>query len=273
MNALISTLTSFRNLFIKIYTHREVIKSMVGQELKDRYINTIGGLVWALIHPFLVVFTYWFVFSVGFRVTVPGDVPFIVVFLCGFIPWMIFSESLSANTNILLTQSHLITKTVFPTEILPLIPLLLSLVSHFVLLLFFLMIMIISGINFSIYNFQFIYYLFALSIFLIGLSWLLSSINIFFRDLGQIVKAILPLWFWLTPIVWMKSMIPEKYHLFIDLNPLFYIVEGYRQSFIYHAPFWQDLRLGAYFWSCTLFIFLLGGLIFKKLKPEFPEVL
>lgn len=261
------------NLVKKFRVHGHTIKTMAITEIRSRYVDTLGGLIWALVHPLLIILVYWFVFSVGFKVTPPGGVPFIVVFLSGFIPWIIVNETLMGNANIIQANSHLVTKTVFPTEILPVVRLLVSMVTHFVMLLVLLVIMFVSDISFSVYNFQFIYYLFALTVFILGLSWLFSSINLFFRDTAHILQALLPLWFWLTPIVWFRDMIPQKYQWLLDLNPLVYIVEGYRKSFIYHSPFWEDLHSAAYFWAVGLTAFVVGGLVFRKLKPEFAEVL
>ncbi len=263
----------FVNLVKKFRVHGHTIRTMAITEIRSRYVDTIGGLIWALVHPLLIILVYWFVFSVGFKVTPPGGVPFILVFLSGFIPWIIVNETLAGSTNIIQANSHLVTKTVFPTEILPVVRLLVSLVTHFVMLLVLLVIMFVSDISFSVYNFQFLYYLFALTVFILGLSWLFSSVNLFFRDTAHILQALLPLWFWLTPIVWFRDMIPQKYQWFLDLNPLVYIVEGYKKSFIYHAPFWEDLHSAAYFWTVGLVAFVCGGLVFRKLKPEFAEVL
>lgn len=263
----------FVNLIKKLSLHGGTIKTMAITEIRSRYVDTIGGLIWAVAHPLLVILVYWLVFSVGFKITPPGGVPFILVFLSGFIPWIIFNETLMSNTNVIQAHSHLATKTVFPTEILPVVRLLVSLVTHFIMLLVLLAIISISDISFSIYNLQFLYYLFALSILILGFSWLFSSVNLFFRDTAHILQALLPLWFWLTPIVWFREMIPQKYQWILDLNPLVYIVEGYKKSFIYHSPFWEDVPSSIYFWGIGFGAFILGGLIFRKLKPEFAEVL
>jgi len=263
----------FVNLIKKFRVHGGTIKTMAITEIRSRYVDTIGGLIWAVIHPLLIILVYWFVFSVGFKITPPGGAPFILVFLSGFIPWIIFNETLMANANVIQSNSHLVTKTVFPTEILPVVRLLVSLVNHFIMLFILLIIIFISDISFSIYNLQFLYYLFALTVLILGLSWLVASINLFFRDTAHILQALLPLWFWLTPIVWFREMIPQKYQWIIDLNPLVYIVEGYKKSFIYHSPFWEDIPSAIYFWGIGLVAFVMGGLVFRKLKPEFAEVL
>ena len=263
----------FVNLIKKLSLHARTIKAMAITEIRSRYVDTIGGLVWAVAHPLLVILVYWIVFSVGFKITPPGGVPFILVFLSGFIPWIIFNETLLSNTSVIQTHSHLATKTVFPTEILPVVRLLVSLVTHFIMLLVLLAIISVSDISFSIYNFQFLYYLFALSMLILGLSWLFSSINLFFKDTAHILQALLPLWFWLTPIVWFKEMIPVNYQWVLALNPLGYIVEGYKKSFIYHTPFWEDTASTIFFWTAGLTALVMGGLVFRKLKPEFAEVL
>ena len=248
----------FVNLIKKLSLHGGTIKTMAITEIRSRYVDTIGGLIWAVVHPLLIILVYWLVFSVGFKITPPGGVPFILVFLSGFIPWIIFNETLISNTNVIQAHSHLATKTVFPTEILPVVRLLVSLVTHFIMLLVLLAIISISNISFSIYNFQFLYYLFSLSVLILGLSWLFSSVNLFFRDTAHILQALLPLWFWLTPIVWFREMIPQKYQWILDLNPLVYIVEGYKKSFIYHSPFWEDAPSAIYFWGIGFAAFIFG---------------
>ena len=113
----------------------------------------------------------------------------------------------------------------------------------------------------------------GLSVFCLGLGWVFAALNVYFRDIGQVLAVILNLWFWLTPIVWLPEMIPEKFRIFMILNPMYYIVEGYKNSFIYHVPFWQDLYMGLYFWGVSLLILCVGGMIFRRLKMEFAEVL
>ena len=162
---------------------------------------------------------------------------------------------------------------VFPTEILPVVSLVVALINHVFILAMLLVILWASGISPSIYNFQFLYYLFALTIFGLGFSWFLSAINVFFRDVAQIVSVALNMWFWLTPIVWHADMLPPGVREIVVLNPMYYVVEGYRASFVYHTGFWLNQRMGIYFWVIALSLFVIGGLVFRRLKPEFAEVL
>ena len=95
----------------------------------------------------------------------------------------------------------------------------------------------------------------------------------FIRDITQVVGVVTQLWFWLTPIIWQPDMLPEKYRIFLKLNPLYYVVEGYRSSFTTHTGFWQNPSMGAYFWVVALLVFGLGGWVFRRLKPDFVEAL
>jgi lipopolysaccharide transport system permease protein/teichoic acid transport system permease protein len=125
----------------------------------------------------------------------------------------------------------------------------------------------------TIYWLQLIYYIFATFILLLGLSWFTSALTVYIRDVSQFVGMVLQFAFWLTPIFWSIERVPEQYQWLIKLNPLFYIIEGYRNSLIYHKWFWEDINLTIYFWVVTLFIFIIGGLTFKRLRPYFADVL
>ena len=250
-----------------------MIRAMALQEIKKKYAGTLGGFVWSVVHPLILILVFWFVFSLGFKIQIKGNIPFIALFCCGLIPWITFSESLMANTNAIIGNPHLSTKTVFPTEILPVVNIAANLITHVIMLVILLAVLLFNNISLSIWNIQFIYYLFAMLTFSLGLSWFFAAVNVFFRDLGQILSVVLNIWFWITPIVWHIDILPSRYHFFIKLNPLYYIVAGYKSSFLYHVPFWQHYSIGIYFWVICLFSFGFGGIVFKKLKPEFAEIL
>ena len=95
----------------------------------------------------------------------------------------------------------------------------------------------------------------------------------FFKDIGQFVAIIIQFGFWLTPIFWAMKIVPDKYHSLIELNPMVYIIEGYRNSMIYHKWFWENLDMTIYFWGVAIVLFGLGSLTFRKLRPHFADVL
>ena len=250
-----------------------MIKAMAIRDIQSRYMGTLGGFVWFIIQPLSIALVYWFVFSVGFKVQPAGGVPFIVVFLCGLIPWSLFAEALSTSALAISSNANLVTKTIFPTEILPVVSLVASLFTHALMMLIFTIIMLINNIPFSFYNLQVFYYLFALAVFSLGLGWFLSAINVFYKDVGQALNVLLNLWFWATPVVWLQDIFPQKYLWILKLNPMYYVVDGYRSSFVYHSSIWHNPCQVIFFWIVCIPVFIVGALTFKKLKSEFAEVL
>ncbi|MBF0279413.1 MAG: ABC transporter permease [SAR324 cluster bacterium] len=263
----------FKKLPRKIIHHRYMIRVMAIREIKSRYVGSIIGLFWSVIHPIMMVFIYWFVFSLGFKVQPNENIPFVLWFFCAFVPWSTFSEMLGATTNSVVIHGTLIKRTLFPSEILPFIYLVSSGISHLIMLAILLVMLMFNGIPFSWHNLQFLYYWFALTVLMLGLGWLFSGINVFLRDTHQLVGVLLQMWFWGTPIFWTLEMLPRKLHLILKLNPMFYIVQGYRDSFLYQRPIWDNPKMGLYFWGLCLPLLLIGGLVFRKLKPDFADVL
>src|SRR4030042_5562551 len=146
----VAVIAQLFNFLKRIYLYRSMISAMVLREIQSRYIGTFGGLLWSIINPLMMILVYWFVFSVGFKVRPAGDIPFIVVFLCGLIPWLTFSEALVTSTNALNANAQLVTKTVFPTEILPFVYLLASLITHGIMLVILVIVLLINSISLSV---------------------------------------------------------------------------------------------------------------------------
>ena len=270
---LLSYLKSTGIFVSRLYVYRSMIIAMALREIKSRYAGTTFGLVWSLAQPLAMMVIYWFVFSVGLKIQTEAGMPFVIVFLAALIPWTMFSEALTASTNAISGNPHLVKKTVFPTEILPMVNLVVGLVSHTIMLFILVVLLALYGIPFTAHFFQFLYYLAALCVLTLGLSWVCSALNVFFRDTGHILQVVLNMWFWLTPIVWSVQLIPPQYRIIVKLNPMFYIVEGYKASLVYHGPMWQDYGTGIYFWGVSLIVCLSAVSVFRRLKPEFAEVL
>jgi len=260
--------------FLKdIYKNRKLLLSLAKNEFKQRYLGNFLGIAWAFIQPTATILIFWFVFQVGFKSQPVDNFPFILWLISGMIPWFFFSETLSLATNSVIANSFLVKKVVFRVSLLPIISILTTLVVHLFFIFFMFGMFIFYGYTPNIYWLQIFYYLFAMIILLLGLSWITSSVVVFFRDMGQIVAMVIQFGFWLTPIFWSIKTIPQKYHWIIELNPLVYIIDGYRNSLIYHKWFWQDMGMTTYYWTVTITIFILGSLTFKRLRPHFADVL
>ncbi len=256
---------------------RRLIFDMARQDFRNRYVGAMLGLVWSFVQPLVMTLILWAVITLAFNTNAVRGVPFALWLLTGLAAWNYFSEALFMTTGVFQEYAFLVKKVRFDITILPLVKIGSTLVAHIIFLLIVMLILWSSGIWPSLYWLQLLYYMLALVMLLQGLSWLTSALNVFARDVAYIVNVLLQFGFWMTPIFWDSGMLPERYQqslaLFIKLNPLAYIVLGYRQSFFLHTPFWADMSATLYFWAITGALLLAGGLVFRKLKPHFADVL
>ncbi len=266
-------LTSFINFLKLILDKRGLIFSMSKREIVTQYVGSLLGFVWTFIHPMVLVTVFWFVFSVGFKSKPMGDVPFVVWLTAGMAPWFMFSDVILGSVGVVVGNAHLIKKTLFPAQILPIIKLLSGSVTHTIFLLVLLSLIFFQQMPASIYFLQVFYYFFCLVVLVIGIAWMVSALNVFIRDIGQVVGVVVQVGFWATPIFWDINMMPANIQIYLKLNPMYYIVQGYRETFISFIPFWTHPELTLYFWTCALSTFMAGALIFKKLKKQFADTL
>jgi ABC-type polysaccharide/polyol phosphate export permease len=264
---------SFYYFIRLIVSQKELIISMAKREVVTQYVGSLLGFVWTFINPLVMIFVFWVVFSVGFRIKPANNVPFVVWFTAGIAIWFAFSDIVNGSAGVIIANAHLIKKTFFHSHILPVIKIASCLITHSVFLLVLLGLIIFQGMPFSVYYFQFLYYLFCMAVLALGIGWAVSALNVFVRDVGQIVAVVLQMGFWATPIFWDINIMPPKVQAVLRLNPMFYIVQGYRESFIYFSPFWKHPYQTLYFWVLAMVIFASGALIFKRLKPQFADAL
>jgi lipopolysaccharide transport system permease protein/teichoic acid transport system permease protein len=257
----------------QILRHRAVILALARHDLASRYAGTLGGTLWAFAHPAAIVAVFYFVFAIGFKSQGPSGTPFILWFVCGLVPWFYFNETLLAITNAITGNAHLVKKTVFPTEVLPVVHVISGLFSHLIFLLILGAMLVAFHVPFFAERMLVVYYLGCAIVLLLGLGWLFSSLQVFFRDIGQGLTIVLNLWFWGTPIVWVQTIMPAKYHWIFFYNPIYYIVEGYRGLLIYPQPRWPGIEQTLWFWALNCMILAAGGYTFRRLKPEFVDVI
>lgn len=262
------------NFIKEIYRSRELLVTMAKRDIQNRYLGSLFGGAWAFIQPLVTIMVIWFVFQVGFKAQPTSDgVPFALWLVSAMVPWFFLTEAISSATNSINEQSHIVKKIVFNVSLLPIVKILSALAIH----LFFVGILILASILYGYYPtlnwLQIPYYLLCSLAFVLGLSWLTSSIVVFFRDIGQVVAVAIQLGFWVTPILWNIGMLPEKYQWVFKLNPAFYITEGYRNSISNNVWFWDSILWTAYFWGTTFALIIIGSVCFRKLKPHFADVL
>lgn len=250
-----------------------MILALAVRELQSRYVGTLGGLLWTFAHPLAVITIFYFVFAVGFRSQGPEGTPFMLWFVCGLVPWFFFNETLLAATDSITRHAHLIKKTVFPSEILPVVNITAGLVPHTIFLFIVAGLLVWFHVPFTAGRLLVIYFLLCSCILLVGLGWLLSAIQVFYRDVSHALAIVLNLLFWTTPIVWSPEMIPETYRGLLSFNPMYYIIEGYRGLLIFNSIVWPSAVQTVYFWCFVVTTFVVGAYVFSRLKPEFADVM
>lgn len=260
--------------FKKIVQNRYMLRCIIVRDLSSRYTGSFMGFFWAVLHPLTMVLTYSFIFSYIFKAKLgpeAGTTNFTLWLFCGMMPWLFFAESVQTSNNILLANSSLITKTIFPSELLPLSVILSNLVNQAIILSIILILIFVVVGNLTLFILFLPLYIVILSFFSLGLSWIAASLNLFVRDVGQIIVVIINFWFFYTPIIYELSKVPQELQFLIRLNPMSYVVEGYRISLL--GTGYPSAGGLLYLVCVSLACFVLGGLIFRRLKPGFAEVM
>jgi ABC-type polysaccharide/polyol phosphate export permease len=262
------------NFIHKIYLQHDLIRNFVVRDLRGRYIGSFMGFFWSVIHPFVLLTSYYFVFRVILKVETPPDSGtnnFALFLFCSILPWLFFSDTLQRSSTVIIDNTNLVTKTLFPTEILPLTVLLAGLVNHLIGF------AILLGIIFwvlgkvSVFILLIPVYLIILMLFTLGLAWFVSSLNVFIRDTSQVLVVILTFWFWFTPIFYTGNKVPAKLSWIVRWNPLAHVVTGYRSCLL--RMMMPDLRALTFLALASLAVFVAGGLFFRYIKREFVDVL
>lgn len=257
----------------EILRNRQLIFSLAKNDFKTKFAGSYLGIVWAFIQPIVTVLVYWFVFQVGFRSGKMEDVPFVLYLIAGIVPWFYFQDALSSGTGALIEYSYLVKKVVFKISILPMVKLISALFIHGFFVLFTVLLFSCYGYFPDLCELQIVYYTFCMFVLALGLCYATSAIVVFFRDLSQIIAILLQVGVWMIPIMWDLNMIPAGCHWIFRLNPMYYVVSGYREAFYQKIWFWQHPERTIYFWAVALVLFGAGTAVFKRLKVHFADVL
>ena len=251
-----------------------LVRRLAVNDFKTKYAASYLGIIWAFIQPLVTVLVYWFVFS---KVRGGGarEVPYILWLIAGLVPWFFFQDGMNAGTGALIEYHYLVKKVVFPIEVLPQVKLVSASFVHLFFIGVMLVLYLLMGYFPGISVVQVLYYSGALYLLLTGMTWLTSAVVVFFRDLSQIISILLQVGVWMTPIMWNFDdlNIQGTLALIFRLNPMYYIVEGYRDALITGRWFWMRPQETLYFWCFVLAANLIGRRVFRKLKIHFADIL
>lgn len=247
--------------------------SLAVNDFKAKYAGSALGTVWAFINPIITILIYWFVFQVAFGNGPVGDVPYVIWLVSGIIPWFFISEAWGGATGVLVDYSYLVKKVVFQIELLPKVRILSAFFVHLFFVLLTFIITFSYGFKPQLIHFQILYYMIAAFLLSLALGQITSVLTAFAKDVGNIVGVIVQFGFWLTPIFWDINSIPPNLHIIFKLNPIYYVTEGYRDTFVYGIPFWEKPYLTVYFWIIVLMLLWLGKALYNKLRPHLADLL
>lgn len=254
------------SIFKDLYQYRELLKTSIKKEIRGKYKGSFLGVLWSFINPLLMVMIYAVVFPLILKVQQENYVIFLVV---GLIPWNFFTTSISQGTTTILHNANIIKKVYFPREILPVSVVTSATINFFISCIIILIFILFSNIGFSWNLLLLPIVVIVQYTFTLGLVFILSAVNIYIRDAEYIVNFLTMMFFYVTPIIYSSSMIPEEYQWILQLNPMTHIIGAYRDIFYYK----QLPELGNLF-TIALFSFMiliLGYTIFKKLSRGFAE--
>ena len=260
---------------LELYHNKGLILSLSKNDFKTKYAGSYLGIVWAFIQPVVTIMVYWFVFTIGLKAGDMAEYPFVLYLISGIVPWFFFQDALNGGTNALMEYNYLVKKVVFKISILPIVKVFSALFVHVFFVAFALIICSVNGYTHTFHTLQIFYYTGCTFVFALALVYATSAIVVFFRDLTQIINIILQVGVWMTPIMWDLNMLSGHPLLMkaFKLNPMYYIVSGYRDSILGKTWLTEHWKWGIYFWVVTIIIFAFGSVIFKRLKPHFADVL
>ena len=269
----------FTTIPVELYQSRHLIWKLAKNDFKNRYAGSYLGIIWATAQPIVTVVMYWIVFDKVFdtrsQMVASGlEVPYVLYLTAGLVPWFYFSEAITQGTMALLEYNYLVKKVVFNVSILPIIKVISATFIHVFFMVVLLCVSVGYGYYPNVYTLQLLYYSFCMFLLVLGMSYLTCALVVFIRDLQQVISIALQIGMWATPILWSISMLKtDNMKMLFKLNPLVYIVNGYRSAIYEEVWFWEHFYSSTYFWIFTISLFCIGTLIFRRMRAHFADVL
>lgn len=261
----------------ELWQYRELIRNLVVRDLKVRYKNSFLGVAWSWLNPLLMMVVYTIFFTILLRNTNFPHYP--VFLLSGLLPWNFFSESLTSATGSIVNNAHLIKKVYFPREVLPMSIVFAGLVNFIVALPVLFAMMLLFGVRPTPWVLLLPFTILIQVIFTVGLTLILSTLNVFYRDTQFILSVLMLAWFFLTPVFYPIETVPQRATLLgvtfnarlwlYRLNPMASIIASYRDLLYWGAPTGLDFLLRTAVTS--LIVLVVGYLVFLRYSPRFGE--
>jgi len=251
------------NLF-RIYS---ISKYEVLADMRDSKL----GLFWNFANPVIQCATYFFMFSIVFNRKSVDGITYVWWMLGGMVCWFFINPCITAGANAIFSKINIITKMKFPVSVLPATVVLAKLFDHFCLMIILTVLFITAGYPPTIHWLGLVYYCTCGIVFSISLALTTSVLNMLARDTRKLILAIMRLLLYLTPILWDIKSLPGWMQRIMLSNPIYYVVQGYRDCFFYHKGLLYYKYSAVCFWVFTLAFFMLGSVMMRKFKSKFVD--
>lgn len=253
----------------ELYTYREMIFSLVKRDLRGKYKASMLGFLWTFLIPLFQSVVYSFVFATILR---SGIENFYIFLIVGLFPWNFFNMAVTSGASCIVSQENLIKKIYFPRLVLPVAFVTSSFINMLLTFLVVFGIIFFSGYGFNMTALCYLPIIMLIEYILsLGLCMLSSALTVYFRDLEYILGIIMMAWMYLTPVFYQMDIVPEKFHLIFNLNPMTPVILAY-QDILYHKqiPEMKNLMLAT---GMGIFVLIIGYFVFNKIQKRFVEEL
>lgn len=253
-----------KNHVFNYLKYRDLFWELIKKDINLKYKNSYLGVLWSLLNPLLMMIVLTIIFSELFKNKIEH---FPVYVLTGRMLYSFFSESTNFAMSSVINNSQLIRKVYVPKYFFPLSRVCSSFITSLISVIPIILVMIITGMHFSYYNLLIFIPLFLLLMTAMGMGMILSTIFVFFRDMGHLYSVVLMILMYMTPIFYPASIIPEQFHWIMELNPLYPLLKIFRDVLMYGQMFvWNDFMISTAF---AIIYFMLGVFVFYKKQDRF----
>ena len=268
-------MSTFIEILKDHWQYRQQIFKLSISDLKKTYRGAALGWAWAIIKPAVTIFVYWFAFEIGLRAGKDvNGFPFFLWLIAGLIPWFYMNNMITSGTDSIRKYSYLVTKMKFPISTIPTFVSISKFIVHILLITITIGIFVLMGRMPTIYMLQLPFYMLLNLIFFTVFSLLSGLLASMSKDFANLVKSFVTAIFWLSGIVWNINTISIPWlKSFLMINPVTFLVEGYRNCFIHQTWFWEQPKRLMYFVIITLVMLILAVWTYKRLRKEIPDVL
>lgn len=255
-------------VFKNLYNYRELLKTSVKKEIRGKYKNSFLGVLWSFLNPLLQILVYAIVFPLILK---NNEKNYVIFLCCGLIPWTFFSTAITRAAFTMIENGNIIKKVYFPREILPISIVTSEAINFLISTIIIIAFVLIYGVGITKFILYYPIIFLVQYILILGISFIVSSITVYVRDLQHLIGVALQLLFYATPIVYNVNTIPENFKWILNLNPMTYVINAYRDIFYNQmAPDIKSLLIVA---GIMIAICIVGYMIFNKLQKGFAEEL